>query len=127
MPVSGLLVLVKTLPDSGPGGTSTSSRIMQVSFRISVPKTYEKNPVGNGNEELTVPPQLLRVKPVAVIPLNAASRSSENAISVTVSVELRLVSVNSRLTVSPGWTGSSVNSLVISSRVELTSSTSTAG
>ena len=36
-------------------------------------------------------------------------------------VALRLVSVNSRLTLSPGATGSSVNSLAISSRLSDTS------
>ncbi len=49
------------------------------------------------------------------------------AMSVTVSTAERLVRTNSRVTVPPGATGSSVNSLVSCSRVEVTVSTSAAG
>ena len=74
------------------------------------------------------PPQGLAIgRPVATRSVRAASRSSVNSMPMMGCDGSRLVTVNSRFTVPPGATGSSLKDLVSLSRLELTVSASVAG
>ena len=98
---------------------------MQVAPGGRLPPAYWKKPVGK--LETAMPPQLFIVAPVACRPVRAASRSSSNAMPVTVSVALKFVRVSSRLTEPPGPTGSPMNSFVNARMSDWTVSVSLAG
>ena len=76
---------------------------------------------------LTVAPQSLNSTLSKVRPVRASPRASVKSIAEAACPASRLVRVNSRVTVPPGATGSSVNALVSARKVEATSSSSVAG
>ena len=76
---------------------------------------------------LTVAPQSLNSTLSKVRPARAAPRASVKSIAEAACPVSRLVRVNSRVTVPPGVTGSSVNALLSARRVEATVSSSVAG
>ncbi len=105
------VVLVNT-PGGAPAGTCSVTEKVQLSPGASVPPASVSSEVPDRVEP--VPQTSFIGSPAAARPASAAFRSSVNVIAVASPDDAASwLSVNSRVTVPPGRTGSSVNDLVI--------------